>query len=550
MFTDLLDLTHNTNITTVQLHPSDYELVLKQLLTVYGDRHEDSPIFYWNNGYQNLVRLELVEEKLKYNIVQSNEQFDTPLSLILQNRLSPGLYIFDNLLDFDLLSANEKSIRESQIYNCASRLEQRSEVKIVLLGEWIQLSSKLRLKLKQIELGLPKAQEIEQVLRAKLGFEPDTKLISACQGLAWGDIYRELERFLNSGAIAELTNKFLRVKQIKLNNSELNLEYFSKPEISSAGGNENLSEFLQKLAKLNEPTALRYGIKPPRAMLFVGPPGTGKSLRAKMIARDLGYTLLGISFGDILGSVNPDRAVSQLLELAESIGNAILFLDDWDKGLADWESGGAARRIVQKFLTWMQEHNSPVITIATVNRIELLPVELLRRFDDGGIWMIDLPNRGEIYTIFNIYLAKYFPTQFTFNPPTDRVTWTTEHWLNLVSHTPWTMEQWVELIDEAEECTPVEIADVVKTCLTDWYCSLPVEERKSDYAPRTSKADRLSPVIDFDYLLSKVSQINKASVRASESIQAMRNNAWFAKLASKPDTSPFKLPEEVLLGGG
>ena len=60
----------------------------------------------------------------------------------------------------------------------------------------------------------------------------------------------------------------------------------------------------------------------------------------------------------------------------------------------------------------MQEHNSPVITIATVNRIELLPVELLRRFDDGGIWMIDLPNRGEIYTIFNIYLAKYFPTQF------------------------------------------------------------------------------------------------------------------------------------------
>ncbi|MGB5632012.1 MAG: hypothetical protein WBM86_04420 [Waterburya sp.] len=94
------------------------------------------------------------------------------------------------------------------------------------------------------------------------------------------------------------------------------------------------------------------------------------------------------------------------------------------------------------------------------------------------------------------------------------------------------------------------VFNVVKTCLTDWYCSLSSEERKSDYAPRTSKADRNSPIIDFDYLLAKVSQINKASVRASESIQAMRNNAWFAKPASKPDTSPFKLPEEVLLGGG
>ena len=541
MFTDLKDLIQNTDISTIQLHASDYELLLKQLLTIYSDSDSHNHVFYWNNGYQNLVGLELVEEKLRYNIVPSNEQFDTPLAVIQQNKLSPGLYIFDNLLDFNRLSVREKSIRESQIYNCASRLEHQSGVKVILLGEWIQLSPKLRLKLKQVRLGLPKAQEIDRVLRAKLGFQPDTKLISACQGLAWGDIYHELKQFEHSGAIAQLTARFLKVKEAKLNNSELNLEYFSKPEISSAGGNENLSEFLHKLAKLNEPTALRYGIKPPKAMLFVGPPGTGKSLRAKMIARDLGYTLLGISFGDILGSDNPDRAVSQLLELAESIGNAILFLDDWDKGLADWESGGAARRIVQKFLTWMQEHGSPVITIATVNRIELLPVELLRRFDDGGIWMIDLPNRGEIYVIFNIYLSKYFPTQFAFNPAIDSVTWTTEQWLELVNDTPWTMEQWVELIDEAEECTPVEIADVVKTCLTNWYCSLPVEERKSD---------RASPVIDFDYLLSKVSQINKASVRASESIQAMRNNTWFAKPASKPDTSPFKLPEEALLGGG
>ena len=550
MFNSSLDLTNTNQITAIELYPSDYELVLKQLLINYGDSHKNNPVFYWNNGYQNLVELSLAREKLKYNIVENSDRFDTPLALIQQNKLSQGLYIFDNILDFDRLSATEKSIRESQIYNCASQLEHQSGVQIILLGEWIQLSPKLRLKLKQVKLGLPKAQEIEQILQSLLGLKPDTKLISACKGLAWGDIYHELEQSNNSGLLAELTDRFLKVKQTKLNNSELNLEYFSKPEIPSAGGNENLSEFLQKLAKLNEPTAIRYGIKPPRAMLFVGPPGTGKSLRAKMIARDLGYTLLGISFGDILGSDNPDRAVSQLLELAESIGNAILFLDDWDKGLADWESGGAARRIVQKFLTWMQEHGSPVITIATVNRIELLPVELLRRFDDGGIWMIDLPNRGEIYVIFNIYLSKYFPTQFAFNPPTDSVTWRTDQWLELVNDTPWTMEQWVELIDEAEECTPVEIADVVKTCLTDWYCSLPVEERKSVIAPRTSKVDRHSPTINFDYLLTKVGQINKASDRASESIQAMRNNAWFAKPASKPDTSPFKLPEEVLLGGG
>ena len=67
---------------------------------------------------------------------------------------------------------------------------------------------------------------------------------------------------------------------------------------------------------------------------------------------------------------------------------------------------------------------------------------------------------------------------------------------------------------------------------------------------KNERAIATPPKIDFDYLLTQVSQINKASVRASESIQAMRNNAWFAKPASKPDTSPFKLPEEALLGGG
>lgn len=381
----------------------------------------------------------------------------------------------------------------------------------------------------QIKLGLPTSVEIAATLKTRLNLSPPVKLISSCQGLAWGDIYHELDSY-EGDSLDELASRLLKQKEHILNNSELNLEYFSELNIPRIGGNDLLNQFLfDKLIKLNEPAAAKYGLKPPRGILFVGPPGTGKSLTAKSTAKVLGYTLMGMSFGDILGADNPDRIVSLLLELAESMGKVILFLDDWDKGLADWESGGAARRIVQKLLTWMQEHSSSVITIATVNRIELLPAELVRRFDDGGIWMLDLPNRGAIYDIFNIYLAKCFPTQFTNSNPES------------VGDTPWDMEQWTELLDEAEECTPVEIADVVNNCLIDWYCGLDSQFRASDEAV---------PEIDFDYLLNKVSSINKAAVRASESIQAMRNNAWFAKPASSPDSSPFRLPEEILLGGG
>ncbi|MEL7409770.1 MAG: AAA family ATPase, partial [Cyanobacteria bacterium J06558_2] len=480
------------------------------------------------------------EGRINYGDLLEATEFSNPLELIQKGELNEGVYIFDNLLDFEHLSQEARSVRESQLYNCASRLEGNPKIKLILLGEWISLSSKLRLKLKQIDIGLPNRLEIAQFLEQTLGFSPETKLTTACQGLAWGDIHDKLKKFSATDSVSGLTEALLNLKQQKLNNSELNLEYFAKPDIPSAGGNENLSEFLNQLATLNEPGALRYGIRPPKAMLFVGPPGTGKSLRAKLIARDLGYTLLGISFGDILGSNNPDRTVWQLWQTAESLGNVILFLDDWDKGLADWESGGVSRRIVQKFLTRMQEHNSSIITIATVNRIELFPIELLRRFDSGGIWLIDLPNRGEIFAIFNIYLAKHFPEQFSFNPP-NSVTWSKKEWLRLVEDSPWSMEQWVSLIDESEDCTPVEISDVVTSCLNDWYCSLSDVQRLDGKCAAT---------LNFDHLLKKLSQLEKASARSSESIQAMRNRAWFARPASKPDTSPFEIPAESLLGGG
>ena len=104
MFTALKDLIQNTDISTIQLHASDYELALKRLLTIY----KDSPVYYWNNGYQNLIRLSLTEEKLEYGIAENEDHFDTPLALIQQNKLSTGLYVFDNLLDFHLLTGQRK----------------------------------------------------------------------------------------------------------------------------------------------------------------------------------------------------------------------------------------------------------------------------------------------------------------------------------------------------------------------------------------------------------------------------------------------------------
>jgi SpoVK/Ycf46/Vps4 family AAA+-type ATPase len=57
-------------------------------------------------------------------------------------------------------------------------------------------------------------------------------------------------------------------------------------------------------------------------------------------------------------------------------------------------------------LTWLQEKTSPVFVVATANRIESLPPELLRkgRFDE--IFFVDLPSESERAEILKIQLTK------------------------------------------------------------------------------------------------------------------------------------------------
>lgn len=91
--------------------------------------------------------------------------------------------------------------------------------------------------------------------------------------------------------------------------------------------------------------------------------------------------------------------------------NCILWIDELEKGFAGTQSSpfsdaGTTSRVFASFITWLQEKTAPVFVVATANRIEDLPPELMRkgRFDE--IFFIDLPERKERREIFSIHLAK------------------------------------------------------------------------------------------------------------------------------------------------
>ena len=121
-------------------------------------------------------------------------------------------------------------------------------------------------------------------------------------------------------------------------------------------------------------------------MLLLGVQGCGKSLVAKAIAAAWQFPLLRFDMGKVFGGIvgQSEGNIRAALQVAQALAPCVLWIDEIEKGLAgmgssDQTDGGTTARVVGTFLTWMQEKNDPVFVVATANRIEMLPPELLRK---------------------------------------------------------------------------------------------------------------------------------------------------------------------------
>ena len=513
----------NTVITAIEINPIDIDTLFQYFKKFAGDLN--IPLYYWNLGYEKLQKVELLEDKTATLIpaIEINREVEPNflLKFLLQSDSIPsGIYLLDDLCNFEELEPEIIREREALITNLHRKYGSSDRsIYIVLLGEYLQFGSRLAARIPTFKIPLPDRARVETLVLAYLEEkELDWhKLVTALQGLPYGEIELILPTYSQTDA-EQLVEKILDHKINRWRG--LGLEFFASPDVKSAGGNDLLQKYLYEVVvKLNESGAKQYNLRPPKGMLLMGPPGTGKSLIAKLAASALGYPLLGLSWGNVLGADNPDKALAQILEVADCLDNCVILADDFDKGFTGWTEGGASRRLSQRLLTWMQEHTSNALMIATVNRIQLLPSEIKRRFDDGGIWFVDLPHRGAIRDIFLIHLAKYFPSQFA-----DGVD-------------PWSERDWYRLLKGYQGSTPVEIANAVVRCAIEFYCNLSDEERRFAV---------VTPTVTIEVLLAQLSQFKKASIRDAEDLQAIRNKAYYARPASSEDKSEYAVVRQEL----
>lgn len=173
------------------------------------------------------------------------------------------------------------------------------------------------------------------------------------------------------------------------------LERRQEVSTPSLGGLEEVYASLKEIITLPllYPGTLRQlGVSCPRGLLLIGPPGVGKTLLVRRVARDIGATLVTVNGPEVTGSrpgeseENLRRVFDQAREAAED-GPCVLLIDEIDSlcPRRTGSSGAPENRLVAQLLTLMDSigsHEGFVITGAT-NQPDALDPALRRpgRFD-------------------------------------------------------------------------------------------------------------------------------------------------------------------------
>jgi transitional endoplasmic reticulum ATPase len=190
------------------------------------------------------------------------------------------------------------------------------------------------------------------------------------------------------------------------------------PNVSwnSVGGLEKIKSELKEAVEwpMKYPESFdRMGIRPSRGILLYGPPGVGKTLIAKAVAKESEANFIQVKGPSLLSMWvgKSEEGVRKIFERARQVAPCVIFFDELDSlaGKRGLETGTkVTERVLNQLLAEMDglEDLKDILIIAATNRPDMLDPAVLRpgRFD--RILLVNAPDEEGREMILNIHTKK------------------------------------------------------------------------------------------------------------------------------------------------
>ena len=146
---------------------------------------------------------------------------------------------------------------------------------------------------------------------------------------------------------------------------------------------------------------LAAGVAPSRSLLLVGPPGVGKTLAARWVARELGLSLLTLDLSAVMSSYLGRTGINlrHVMDYAKGV-QCVLLLDELDaiaKKRDDAAEVGELKRLVTVILQEIEEWPETGVLLGATNHPDLLDPAVWRRFDQ--VVQFPMPSQGDIFDL-------------------------------------------------------------------------------------------------------------------------------------------------------